>query len=81
VVVPSGERAGDRPLVDLDAYFNPVHYSNYRGTGGFVAPVIWDRGPTGVGSDRVAMAILIQDLLVVGDPGITAEAAFDAKYT
>jgi hypothetical protein len=81
VVVPSGERAGDMALVDFDAYFNPVHSSNYRGTSGFVAPEIWDRGSIGIGSDRVAMAILIQDLLVAGDPSITAGEAFDAKYT
>jgi hypothetical protein len=81
VVVEKGDRAGQMALVDFDAYFNPAHPSQYRGTSGFVAPEIWDRGPVGVGSDRVAMAILIQDMLVVGDPEASAEVAFAGRYT
>src|SRR5262249_25821380 len=32
-------------------------------------------------SDRIAMAVLIQDMLVVGDPGIGRVDAFSAQYT
>jgi serine/threonine protein kinase len=81
LVVPGGDRAGEAALVDFDAYYNPRHPSKYRGTNGFVAPEIWDRGPVGIGSDRIAMAVLIQDMLVVGDPDIGRQDAFSAKYT
>ena len=82
VVVPHGSGAGaDMALVDFDAYFNPVHSSNYRGTNGFVALEIGIAGSIRIGSDRVAMAILIQDLVPVGQSVITAADAFDDKYT
>ena len=81
VVIPSSDRAGELALVDFDAYFNKEYRSNYLGTPGFVAPEIFNRGPIGVGSDRVAMAVLIQDFLIVGDPELSANDAFEARYT
>jgi hypothetical protein len=80
VVVPTGDRAGVMALVDFDAYFNPDYPSNYRGTSGFVAPEIWNRGAVGVGSDRVAMAILIQEFLIVGDPELSSDHVFEGRY-
>jgi len=81
LVVTSGQRGGSVALVDFDAYFNPKHPSNYRGTPNFVAPEIWDHGPAGVGSDRVAMSILIQEMLLAGDPEISASEAFGSQYS
>lgn len=80
VLVPTGKHGARIALVDFDAYFNPKNPSHYRGTEDFVAPEIWNRGSTGVGSDRVAMSILIQDLLLTGDPDMNAEEAFAHKY-
>jgi serine/threonine protein kinase len=81
VAVHSGDRAGELALVDFDAYFNSEYPSNYLGTSGFVAPEIWTEGSIGVGSDRLAMAILIQEFLLVGDPELSATDAFQVRYT
>jgi len=77
----TGNRAGELALVDFDAYFNPDYPSNYLGTSGFVAPEIWSQSAIGVGSDRLAMAILIQEFLLVGDHELNATDAFQIHYT
>jgi serine/threonine protein kinase len=81
IVVPDGDRSGRVALVDFDSYFNSKYPSRFLGTSGFVAPEIWTRGQMGIGSDRVAMAILIQDLLLVGDRRLKAEDVVNIKYT
>jgi hypothetical protein len=51
-----------------------------KGSEGYAAPEIWQKQLPSVGSDRTAMAILIQELLVVGDPDITKSEALDWGY-
>src|SRR5438132_9390083 len=83
---PSGasekDDAGDMALVDFDRYFHPPCDlpEPGRGSQGYAAPEIWRKQVPHVGSDRTAMAILIQEFLVTGDPDISRAEAFDWSY-
>jgi len=83
MVTNSGPKAGDMALVDFDAFVHPgfpFRDTTLRGSEGYAAPEIWDGNLVGVGSDRIGMAILIQEFLIIGDPDITAEAALGWRY-
>jgi serine/threonine protein kinase len=83
VVNPSGHNAGDMALVDFDAFVHPAYPtadSICRGSEGYAAPEIWRGQPAKVGSDRVGMAILIQEFLVTGDPTISRDEGFGWRY-
>jgi serine/threonine protein kinase len=83
MVTAHGEMAGDMALVDFDSFVHPADPTLDRschGTPGFAAPEIWDCKTVRRGSDRLGMAILIQEFLVVGDPSITRDEAFGWAY-
>ena len=78
VVTPGGQYSGDMALVDFDAFVHPQfpHLDRTcRGTPGYAAPEIWSGQSVQAGSDRIGMAILIQEFLVFGDAAITPEDA------
>jgi hypothetical protein len=79
---PHGDESGDMALVDFDRY---VHADGDlpdpgQGSEGYAAPEIWDRQTPSMGSDRTALAILIQEFLVVGDSDINHDESFDWSY-
>jgi serine/threonine protein kinase len=76
------DEAGDIAVVDFDRYFHPPCDLPEPGQGsaGYAAPEIWQKQVPHLGSDRTAMAILIQELLVVGDPDISRTESFDWSY-
>jgi hypothetical protein len=76
------EEAGDMALVDFDRY---VHLPGDlpepgQGSSGYAAPEIWQKQVPSIGSDRLALAILIQEFLVMGDLDITRVESFDWFY-
>lgn len=78
----SEDEAGDMALVDFDRY---VHLPGDlpepgQGSPGYAAPEIWQKQVPSVGSDRTALAILIQEFLVVGDPDISREESLNWAY-
>ena len=84
MVTPSGQTAGDMALVDFDAFVHPAfpHLdTTCKGSEGYAAPEIWSGTSVKVGSDRLGMAVLIQEFLVMGDPTITADEAFKWAYS
>jgi hypothetical protein len=79
---PEEDDAGDMALVDFDRY---VHLPGDlpepgQGSSGYASPEIWQKQIPSVGSDRTALAILIQEFLVVGDPDISRAESFDWSY-
>ena len=83
MVTPSGLVAGDMALVDFDSFVHPAHPhldSTCKGTDGYAAPEIWHSKSVNVGSDRLGLAILLQEFLVIGDPAVSADEAFGWKY-
>lgn len=76
------DESGDIALVDFDRY---MHSSGGlpepgKGSEGYAAPEIWQKQTPHLGTDRTAMAILIQELLVVGDADISKAEALDWGY-
>lgn len=83
MVSPAGPHAGDMALVDFDSFVHPSHPdldSSTRGSEGYAAPEIWKTRGVAPGSDRLGLAILIQEFLVIGEPQISAEEAFGWRY-
>lgn len=83
MVTPSGVGAGDMALVDFDAFVHPFYQfldSTCKGSEGYAAPEIWNSTSVGIGSDRVGMAILIQEFLVAGEPSISRDEGFGWSY-
>jgi serine/threonine protein kinase len=83
MVSPSGPRAGDMALVDFDSFVHPSHPeldSSCRGSDGYAAPEIWRSQGVGRGSDRLGLAILIQEFLVIGAPELNGSEAFGWRY-
>jgi serine/threonine protein kinase len=83
MVTASGDSAGDMALVDFDSFVHPAYPeldSDCRGTAGFAAPEIWNSVSVSIGSDRVGMAILIQEFLFFGDSSITANESYKWAY-
>lgn len=79
---PGEDEAGDMALVDFDRY---VHLAGDlpepgQGSEGYAAPEIWQRQVPSVGSDRTALAILIQEFLVAGDSDISREESLNWSY-
>jgi hypothetical protein len=76
------DEAGDMAMVDFDRYCKSSEDVPEPGQGwkGYAAPEIWNKQVPRVGSDRVGMAILIQEFFVIGDPGISKTEAFDWSY-
>jgi serine/threonine protein kinase len=75
--------AGDMALVDFDAFVHPAHPElnlDVRGSEGYAAPEIWEGRAVGVGSDRLGLAILIQEFLIVGEPSIDRDNSLGWKY-
>jgi len=75
--------AGDMALVDFDAFVHPAHPEldlQVRGSEGYAAPEIWQGRSVGVGSDRLGLAILIQEFLILGEPGIDRDNSLGWKY-
>jgi serine/threonine protein kinase len=65
--------AGDMALVDFDAFVHPAHPQldlQIKGSPGYAAPEVWNQQSVGIGSDRLGMALLIQEFLLVGDPAV-----------
>jgi len=76
------EEAGDMALVDFDRY---VHLPGDlpepgQGSSGYAAPEIWQKQVPSIGSDRLALAILIEEFLVAGDLDISRGESFDWSY-
>jgi serine/threonine protein kinase len=83
MVTPDGERAGDMALVDFDSFVLPAMSQmdvTMRGSDGYAAPEIWQGQYAKVGSDRIGLAILIQEFLLIGEPSISADEAFQWAY-
>jgi serine/threonine protein kinase len=83
MVTAHGVHAGDMALVDFDSFIHPMcPYldSSCKGTDGYAATEIYRSQGVGMGSDRLAMALLIQEFLVMGDPSLTASEAFEWNY-
>ncbi len=83
MLTASGETTGDMALVDFDSFIHPSDPEpdrSCRGTPGFAAPEIHQGGTVGKGTDRLGMAILIQEFLCVGDPSISKDEAFSWSY-
>lgn len=84
MVTPGGEHAGDMALVDFDSFVHPANPgldSTCKGSVGYAAPEIWNGTSVKVGSDRIGLAILIQEFLVIGDPSLSADEAFEWAYS
>jgi serine/threonine protein kinase len=79
---PGEDEAGDMALVDFDRYFHLPGDLPEPGQGspGYAAPEIWQKQLPSVGSDRTALAILIQEFLVAGDPSISREESLNWSY-
>jgi hypothetical protein len=75
---------GDIGLVDFDGFFYPSYHlqptSGFCGSAGYSAPEIWQGEAVAIGADRVAMAILIQEFLIAGDPRVEKNEAFGWSY-
>jgi len=85
MVTPSGPYAGDMALVDFDSFIHPAHPhldSTCKGTDGYSAPEIFNSKSNlvNVGSDRLALAILVQEFLIMGDPTISSDEALEWRY-
>jgi len=83
MVTPAGRDAGDMALVDFDEFSHPPYDSptqGFRGSRGYAAAEIWQMQKIFPASDRVAMAILIQEFLLIGDPTVSKEEAFGWSY-
>jgi serine/threonine protein kinase len=83
MVTAAGPTAGDMALVDFDSFIhpsNPYPDRSVQGLEGYSAPEIWRGEAVGKGSDRLGMAILIQEFLVIGDPSISRAEAFGWAY-
>lgn len=75
--------AGDMALVDFDAFVHPAHPEldlQIRGSEGYAAPEIWKQHSVEIGSDRLGMAILIQEFLVIGDAAVSRDDALGWIY-
>jgi len=82
---PPTDEAGDVALVDFDRY---VHLSGEllpepgQGSPGYASPEIWQQKVPSLGSDRTALAVLIQEFLVTGDTDSREESlefAYDSE--
>jgi hypothetical protein len=83
VVTPEGTTAGDMALVDFDGFIDLLNgelHPPVRGSSGYASAEMWNDRSGGIGSDRVGMAILIQEFLAVGDATITKNEAFGWVY-
>lgn len=83
MVTATGDTAGDMALVDFDSFLHPLQPNldpAFHGTQGYSPPEVWRSEFARVGTDRLGMAILIQEFLVIGDPGISKEEAFGWAY-
>jgi serine/threonine protein kinase len=76
------DESGDMALVDFDRYLHADCELPDAGQGseGYAAPEIWDRQAPSMGSDRTALAILIQEFLVAGDADLNREGSLDWFY-
>jgi serine/threonine protein kinase len=66
---------GDMALVDFDAYACPrenIKHSAMKGTHGYAAPEVSNQESLSIGSDRTAMGLLIQEILLAGHPSVPA---------
>jgi len=79
---PGTDEAGDMALVDFDRYVHLLGDLPEPGQGseGYAAPEIWQKQTASVGSDRTALAILIQEFLVAGDSDISREESLNWSY-
>lgn len=83
LVKPKAPAMGDMALVDFDAFYHlgfPALRPECLGWNGYAAPEIRQASSIGIGSDRLGMAILIQEFLVVGDPDISQQDAYTWAY-
>lgn len=70
MVTPSGEYAGELALVDFDGFVHPEFPeldTTCRGSEGYSAPEIWNQESIAQGSDRLGLAVLAQEFLLMGD--------------
>ena len=83
VVTPEGGTAGDMALVDFDGFIDIANgelHPPVRGSNGYASAEMWNDRTGTIGSDRVGMAILIQEFLTIGDATITKDEAFRWAY-
>ena len=83
MVTPNGAHAGDMALVDFDSFIHPGYPhldSTCKGTDGYAANEIFNSRSVGIGSDRLGLALLVQEFLIMGDPTITEDEAFEWRY-
>jgi hypothetical protein len=83
IVTPGGGTAGDMALVDFDGFIDIAHgelHPPVRGSDGYASAEMWNDRTGTIGSDRIGMAILIQEFLVIGDATISKQEAFGWAY-
>jgi serine/threonine protein kinase len=83
MVTPNGAHAGDMALVDFDSFIHPGYPhldSTCQGTEGYAASEIFNSTSVSIGSDRLGLALLVQEFLIMGDPSITADEALEWRY-
>lgn len=83
MVKTSGSYAGDIALVDFDSFIHPAWptlHRNTKGSEGYASPELWNNRGAKAGSDRIGMAILIQEFLLTGEVGLTFEETFQWAY-
>lgn len=83
MVTPTGDTMGDMALVDFDGFVHPGFQMVdlvVNGSEGYAAPEIWTNQEAKLGSDRLGMAVLIQEFLLTGTPGVSYDHVFQWAY-
>jgi serine/threonine protein kinase len=84
MVTAEGKHKGDMALVDFDGFVCAAYQipdTHLKGSEGFAAPEIWEQESLTKGSDRVGMAILIEQFLTAGQPTVPYKEALFWEYS
>lgn len=83
MVTPTGNTMGDMALVDFDGFVHPGYKIvdlMVNGSEGYAAPEIWTGKEARPGSDRIGLAILVQEFLLTGASGVSYDHVFQWAY-
>jgi serine/threonine protein kinase len=83
MVTPTGNTMGDMALVDFDGFVHPGFQMVdliVNGSEGYAAPEIYEGKEARPGSDRIGLAILVQEFLLTGAPGVSYDHVFQWAY-